>query len=60
MNAEQTGQLMAARRRELGLFLLPDTRDISSYPEQLPDEAGQPLDQQGFRESDAASAPLMD
>lgn len=41
----------------LDLFLLPDTRDISSYPEQLLDEAGQPLDRQGFRESDVLSTP---
>ena len=31
-------------RQVLDVFLLPDTRDISSYPEELLDDNGQPLD----------------
>lgn len=39
----------------LDVFLLPDTSDISSYPEQLLDENGEPLD--GRAEGAAAAEP---
>ena len=37
----------------LDVFLLPDTPDISSYPEELLDESGQPLDTRGLTEGEA-------
>lgn len=39
----------------LDIFLLPDTSDISSYPEQLLDETGAPLD--GSSEGTAVPVP---
>ena len=39
----------------LDIFLLPDTSDISSYPEALLDETGAPLD--GSSEGAAVPAP---
>ena len=37
----------------LDVFLLPDTNDISSYPEELLNQNGQPLDEKGLTDGEA-------
>lgn len=42
--------------RVLDVFLLPDTSDISSWPEELLDETGTPLEEPGLFETEAREA----
>lgn len=43
----------------LDVFLLPDTNDISSYPEELLDKNGEPLDRGGMIESAALEVSAL-
>ena len=48
-------------RQVLDVFLLPDTSDISSYPEELIDGNGEPLEEKGLFEGEALEeAPIAD
>ena len=48
-------------RQVLDVFLLPDTSDISSYPEELMDGNGEPLEEKGLFEGEALEeAPIAD
>lgn len=48
-------------RQVLDVFLLPDTSDISSYPEELMDGNGEPLEEKGLFEGEAlGEAPIAD
>ena len=48
-------------RQVLDVFLLPDTSDISSYPEELMDGNGEPLEENGLFEGEAlGEAPIAD
>lgn len=43
-------------RQVLDVFLLPDTNDIGSYPEELLGQNGEPLDEKGLTEGEALEA----
>ena len=48
-------------RQVLDVFLLPDTSDISSYPEELMDGNGEPLEEKGLFEGEALEEdPIAD
>ena len=57
-NSGITYQCPIENRQVLDVFLLPGTNDISSYPEELLDGDGEPLERKGLMESEAAAEDI--